>query len=215
VSAADAAPAWRISGTYVEACNCDAICPCRRIDGAQGGRSTYGECTGALSWRITAGGVGDTDLRSLCVVLVLWYSDDEPGSPWRWVLHIDDRADPAQRAALEDVFTGRLGGTPLSQFPWAFKPSNLLAVVPSRIEIDHTPGRGWFRAGGAVSVRIAAPFDTQSPVSCVIPGHDRGGREVVAELLTADDDHFRFAYSGRCGYEATFDYSSEPRSAKA
>ena len=32
---------WQISGTYLEACNCDAICPCRRIDGRQGGRSTY------------------------------------------------------------------------------------------------------------------------------------------------------------------------------
>jgi hypothetical protein len=211
VSATDAAADWRVSGTYLEACNCDAICPCRRIDGAQGGRSTYGVCTGVLTWRITAGSAGATDLSSLCVVLVSWYSDDEPGSPWRWVLHLDERADAAQRAVLEDIFAGRLGGTPLAQFPWAFKPSTLLAVVPSRIEIDHTPGRGRVRAGGAVSVRIAGPFATQSPVSCIIPGHHRTGREVVAERLHVDDEHFQWDYSGRCGYEATFEYSSEPR----
>jgi hypothetical protein len=211
VSTADATIAWRISGTYLEVCNCEAICPCRRIDGAQGGRSTYGVCTGVLSWQIVEGSAGETDLASLCVVLVSWYSDDEPGSPWRWVLHIDERADAAQRAALQDIYAGRLGGTPLAQFPWAFKPSNLLAVVPSRIEIDHTPGRGWFRAGGSVSVRIAGPFETQSPVSCIIPGHDRAGREVVAELLHVGDEHFHFDYSGRCGYEATFEYASDPR----
>jgi hypothetical protein len=142
------------------------------------------------------------------VVLVCWYSDDEPGSPWSWVLHVDERADAAQRSALEDVFAGRLGGTPLSQFPWAFKPSNLLAVVPSRIEIDHTPGRGWFRAGGSVSVRIAGVFETQSPVSCIIPGHTRTGREVVAERLEVDDEYFQWSYSGRCGYEATFEYTA-------
>jgi hypothetical protein len=110
---------------------------------------------------------------------------------------------------LEDIFAGRLGGTPLSQFPWAFKPSHLLAVVPCRIEIDHTPGKGWFRAGSSVSVRIAAPYDTQSPVTCVIPGHDRTGREVVADRVDVHDDHHEFGYSGRCGYEATFEYSSD------
>ncbi len=32
---------WRISGSYLEACNCEAICPCRRIGRRHGGRSTY------------------------------------------------------------------------------------------------------------------------------------------------------------------------------
>jgi hypothetical protein len=143
------------------------------------------------------------------VVLAIWYSDDEPRSPWSWVLYVDERADEPRRTALEDVFAGRLGGTPLSQFPWAFKPSHLLAVVPCRIEIDHTPGRGWFRAGSSVTVRIARPYDTQSPVTCIIPGHHRTGREVVAEALDVHDDHFDFSYSGRCGYETTFEYASE------
>ena len=72
---------WSISGTYLEACNCDAICPCRRIDGSGGGRSTYGECTGSLSWRIEQGSIGDLDVAGLCVVMVIWYSDDQPRSP--------------------------------------------------------------------------------------------------------------------------------------
>jgi hypothetical protein len=46
---------WRISGTYLEACNCEAICPCRRIGGRQGGRSTTGICLGSLSWQIEEG----------------------------------------------------------------------------------------------------------------------------------------------------------------
>jgi hypothetical protein len=46
---------WRNRGSYFESCNCDAICPCRRIDGVPGGRSTYGECLGVLSWVIEDG----------------------------------------------------------------------------------------------------------------------------------------------------------------
>ena len=200
---------WSISGSYLEVCNCDAICPCRRIDGVAGGRSTYGECMGVLSWMIGQGGVGDVDLAGLGVVLVTWYSDDEQGSPWSWVMHIDERAGETQRSALEDLFAGRLGGTPLSQFPWAYKPSNLLAVVPSRIEIDHTPGRGWFRAGGVVDVRISGPYEGDATVSCIIPGHHQRGREVVTELVEVHDERLSFSYSGRCGYEAQFAYSAE------
>jgi hypothetical protein len=200
---------WYLSGTSLEACNCDAICPCRRIDGAAGGRSTTGECTGALSWRIERGEVEGVDVSGLAVVMVIWYSDDQPGSPWRWVLHLDDRGDQRQRAELEAVFSGARGGTPTRQFPWVFKPSDLLAVVPSAIEIDHTPGRGWFRAGGAVTVRVRGPYPTESTVSCVVPGHDRPGRELVCERLEAGDEHFSFQFEGRCGFESSFEYVSD------
>ena len=122
-------------------------------------------------------------------------------------MHVDERASDEQRAVLADVFTGRLGGTPLSQFPWAFKPSNLLAVVPSS-DRDR-PHAGPRLVPGGRRGRGADPraYETQSPVSCIIPGHDRSGREVVAELLDAHDEHFEFRYAGRCGYEATFDYA--------
>jgi len=47
-------------------------------------------------------------------------------------------------------------------------------------------------------------------VTCVIPGHDRNGREVVAEAIDVTErPPLRFELSDRCGYEATFDYSSD------
>jgi hypothetical protein len=41
----------------------------------------------------------------------------------------------------------------------------------------------------------------------VIPGHERGGEELVADELTVEDDALQFAYSGVCGYGSTFDYA--------
>ena len=61
---------WRVAGSYLESCNCEAICPCRRIDGVMGGRSTYGICLGALSWRILEGHVDGVKLDGLGVVFV-------------------------------------------------------------------------------------------------------------------------------------------------
>jgi hypothetical protein len=200
---------WRVSGTYLEACNCEAICPCRTIGGRRGGRSTYGVCLGSLSWQIEEGRAGEVALGGMRAVLANRYDDDESGSPWTFVLYIDERGDERQREALESIFLGRVGGTPELQFPWVWKPSALLGVRHVAIEVDHTPGRGWFRAGGQVSVRIREPVAELETVTCVIPGHDRSGREVVADLLRVEDGPLEFELSGKCGYEATFNYSSE------
>ena len=200
-------PSWAIRGTYFESCNCDAICPCRRIDGVAGGRSTHGECMGVLSWLIEEGSEGTTDLSGFAVAMAIRYSDDEPGSPWSWVLYLDDRANDAQRAALEGIFTGRLGGDAETHFPWAWKPSVLRAVRPARIELDHTPRRQWFRVRDALSVRIRGRVDDPATVTCVIPGHEQEGEELVAEHLKVEDPSLRFEYAGNCGYAARFDYS--------
>jgi hypothetical protein len=199
---------WAISGTYLEACNCEVICPCRRIDGTQGGRSTYGVCNGALSWHIERGHAGDVGLTGLNVALAVIYDDDEAGSPWRFWLYLDERGDDAQRDALEQIFLGRLGGTPDRQFPWVWKASDLQGVRAVAIEVDHERDDGWFRAGNHVSVRINSPVAKDSEVTCVIPGHHQPGREVHSELIRVEDEGLSFEARGRCGFESEFEYSS-------
>ncbi len=209
VPALEPYPPWRLAGSYLEACNCDAICPCRTIGGRRGGRSTYGICMGALSWQVEAGRAGDIDLSGLGAVLACRYDDDEPGSPWSVFLYLDERGDSAQRDALEAILLGRLGGSPEEQFPWVWKPSEVVGVRAAEIEIDHSPGRGRFRAGNQVRVTIREPVAGQEPVTCVIPGHHRSGREVRSEeVRVAERGPLDFGFVGRCGYEATFDYSS-------
>ena len=199
---------WRIAGTYLESCNCDVICPCRRIGGRAGGRSTYGVCEGALSWAIERGHAGDVDLSGLTAVLACRYDDDEPGSPWDFMLYVDELGDADQRAALEAIITGRLGGAALAHFPWAWKESRLLGVRAVPIEVEHEPRRGFFRAGEYVSVRVGAPVDDPEPVTCVIPGHDRTGAEHHGELLRVADGPLAYELSGRCAYQSTFDYAA-------
>jgi len=175
-----------------------------------GGRSTHGMCMGVLSWRIEEGVADGLDLSGLDVVLAVRYSDDEPGSPWDFVLYLDGRADDGGRAALEGIFTGRLGGSALAHFPWAWKPSRLLAVRPAAIELEHRRERARIFIEDRVSVRVSHPVDDQPPVTCVIPGHHQPGEEVVADELRVDDE-LAFAYAGVCGYRTVFDYSSEER----
>src|SRR5690349_9878140 len=201
------ATSWASRGSYFESCNCDAICPCRRIDGVPGGRSTHGICAGALSWLIEEGDAAGTDLAGLAVAMSIRFDDDEPGSPWTWILYLDERASEEQRAALEAIFTGRLGGDALEHFPWAWKASHLVEVRAVAIELDHTRRRQWLRIRDHVTVRIRDRYAGQETVTCVVSGHDQDGEELVAEELRVDDGPLAFEYTGVCGYAATFSYS--------
>jgi hypothetical protein len=198
---------WRIRGSYFEACNCDPICPCRRVDGVMGGRSTHGVCMGVLSWVIEEGVVDGADVAGLPVALALRYSDDEPRSPWTYVLYLDERGTKEQREALESLFTGRLGGDAESHFPWVWKPSNLVAVRRADIAVEHVRTRQRLRIRDHVDVQIRDRYQDQGTVTCVIPGHDRSGEELVTERIAVEDEELSFRFEDVCGYASTFEYA--------
>jgi hypothetical protein len=199
---------WRVAGSYFEACNCDAICPCRR----QGGQklttgSTYGVCDFALSWQILDGRAGALGLSGLSVVLAGVYRDDEAGKPWRVSLYVDERADAAQREALSGIFLGRWGGTPARNF--ARSITDVYAVRPAKIELDHRRTHWFMRAEDFVVVRATEPVPSALAVSCGIPGHDHPGEEVCAELMRVADGPLQFEFTGRCGFASDFEYAAD------
>lgn len=191
---------WRIRGSYLESCNCEAICPCRRVGGGGGGgRSTHGICLGTLSWLIEQGHADRVVLDGLGVVLAIRYDDDEPGSPWSVILHVDDSADRKQAAALKWLF---LDG--LHQLPWIRKARHLIGVKTSAIEIEGTS----VRIGTSVVARASRRYETDLPVACGIPGYDRLGYEMLADELRVDEEPFAWELQGNCAYASDFDYAS-------
>jgi hypothetical protein len=195
---------WRVQGEYLESCNCEAICPCRMIAGVHGGRSTYGECFGLLSWHIEDGSAGAFDLKGLTVALACRYDDDEPGSPWSIVLYLDESGDAEQRAALEAIFLGAAGGERILRLPWIRKPSFVIDVRPSRIEFDGESVRVEDRA----KIRATRRFETDADVRCVIPGYEESGHELYADELAVHDEPFDYVLTGNCAYRSVFHYSS-------
>jgi hypothetical protein len=168
-----------------------------------GGRSTYGICYGALSWRIDEGHFGDVDLSGLATALVIRYDDDEPGSPWSIVLHVDERGDGAQRAALEEIFLGAAGGD-VMRLPWIRKPRNVIDVRVSAIELDGTH----LRVGEAVQLDATWPFETAERVACGIPGYDRAGTEYTTDRFDVEDAPFDWHLEGNCAFAVDFEYAS-------
>jgi hypothetical protein len=198
---------WRLTGSYFEACNCEAICPCRPRGGRPGGRSTFGVCDFALSWRILEGRAAALDLSGFSVVLAGSYADDEPGSPWRAVLYLDQRADEAKRHALGEIFLGRAGGGTLHNF--ARLIGEVYAVRAAAIELDHSPNGQRISAEDYVTVRGVEPVDSDEPITCAIPGHDHPGQELRVEHQRVADPPLAWEIQGRCGFATDFDYRSD------
>ena len=187
---------WRVAGRYLEACNCNAICPCRTVDGVPGGRSTHGVCYGALAWRVEEGNAGPIDLSGSAAVMTYRYEDDEPGSPWTLVLHVDGPVE------LGEILLGRMGGKHVLNLPWVRKPRNVVAARPTKIQFMG----GEVRAGEAVRLRAFVPVPGQASVSCIVPGHDRPGTELYADHVVVEDPPFAFELRGTCAFTRDFEY---------
>lgn len=198
---------WQVAGTYLEACNCDAVCPCRRQGGLKPVGPTYDTCDFALSWQVRRGSYGDVPLSDLSVVLAGSFTTSEAGRPWRVCLYIDDRATPNQHAALSEVFLGKAGGTALRNY--ASRIGAVYAVRQARITLEHAPRRWFIRADEYVTVRGVTPVLEDGAVSCGIPGHDHPGQELQTDTMRVDDGRLKWEVDGRCGFASDFDYRSD------
>jgi hypothetical protein len=179
------------------------------IAGVPGGRSTHGICLGVLCWQIEEGQAGGIELDGLCAALACRYDDDEPGSPWQFVLHVDERGSEEQRDAVAAILLGRAGGELILALPWVRKPSEVIAVRSSPIEISHNRGTHELGVGKAVSMRASRPVETDDRVSCVIPGHHIAGTELYADELRVNDEPFEWELEGNCAFVSDFAYSSD------
>lgn len=193
---------WRIRGSYYETCNCEAICPCRRVDGAPGGDSTYDDCIFLLSWWIEDGRAGEVDLSGIRIAMAGRYSDDEEGSPWTVKLYIDSDADDAQFAALSEIMLGRAGG----DVAFARNIAEVAGIDRAAITLEHKAGQETIRVGEFASARVVEYYDHDFPITCGIPGHDKPGRESISDSSVRDGP-FDWTYVGRCGFSSRFDYA--------
>lgn len=96
---------WNIKGTYVEACNCEAICPCIFFS-----PPTEGSCTVLIGWQIDEGAYEEVSLNGMNTAVLAHSPGHMKDGGWKVALYVDDRADEAQNQALMGIFSGQAGG---------------------------------------------------------------------------------------------------------
>src|SRR2546423_1476680 len=89
------AESWKVAGTYFEACNCAAACPCVFLSAP-----TEGNCTVVIAWHIDKGSFGKVSLDGLNAALMAHSPGHMMQSKWKVALYLDGRASAEQQKAM-------------------------------------------------------------------------------------------------------------------
>lgn len=135
---AAAQTSWKIQGEYFENCNCDIVCPCLFSPlEPMTSTPTEGACEVAFGFHVASGSFGEVSLDGLNVGLIARTPGRMADGNWQVALYLDDRADEAQSAALQAIFTGAAGGVMANLAPLI---GEVLGVRPASISW-HQDGR--------------------------------------------------------------------------
>jgi hypothetical protein len=123
-----AAPSWYARGLIFENCSCALVCP-GHLHFSQ--NCTHERCRGYWALRIDEGRLGDVSLAGTRVLVAFDTPQRMMDGGWVETIIIDEGASAAQRAALEAIVMGHVGGPweKLAAFVATRQPTEFRAIV--------------------------------------------------------------------------------------
>jgi len=205
MSAAPAPSTWKLKGTVYIACNCDYGCPCNF-----NARPSRGECEGQWLWHVDEGEFDGVRLDGLAWTMTC----DWPGAihegGGRAVCLYDERADGAQRDAIEKLVRGGHGG------PWG--------VFINTYDLEHIRAERFRIDANGLATKIAigdGAFRLEyAPITNPVTGAEVHPGAVLPEGLVCKemsfgtsttfvvDDGISYDHSGNYTAIAPFEYGS-------
>jgi hypothetical protein len=150
--------AWNLTGSYVETCSCELMCPCNlSLDHG----ATYDFCRVTLVFNIRDGQVEGTDISGRRVVLIADTPKVMTEGNWRLGVYVDDQATDEQLDKLVKVFGGQLGGPMAALAPLV---GELLGVERAAIEVTDDGLLHRVRVGDSIDFEIedVVPFGVET-----------------------------------------------------
>jgi hypothetical protein len=199
------AESWKVTGTYFEACNCAAACPCVFLSAP-----TEGACTIIAAWHIDQGNFGAVQLNGLNVALLAATPGHMLQTKWKVALYLDDKASADQQKALGGIFSGQAGGHLAVLGPLI---GEVMGVKPVPIEYSANGKRRSLRIPHIAEADIEA-LEGQGGALVTIDNHPMtvvpGHAAVVAtsKKLRISDHGISLDISGKNGFYSAFAYQS-------
>ena len=189
--------AWNLTGSYVETCSCELMCPCN-LSFDHG--ATYDFCRVTLVFNIRAGEVEGTSIAGRRVAMIADTPKVMTEGNWRVGLFIDDQATDEQFDKLGQVFSGQLGGPMGALTPLV---GEILGVERAAIEVHDDGLRHSVKVADAVDFEIEdiVPFgvETGEPVRFSGMFHPVGSDLTMAEAKRSRINAFGIQYEGKTG----------------
>jgi hypothetical protein len=140
--------AYRLEGSMLEVCTCNAICPCWVGQDPDGGT-----CEGIIAWHFDKGDVDGTDVSGLTFAVAVNIPGNALAGNWCAHAFVDDKATSVQEEALLATYTGKKGG-PVADLAQLI--GEVVAVERAPITFEVEKGKGQLKIGSAVDAEMEA-----------------------------------------------------------
>ena len=141
---------YKLEGNMLEACTCNAICPCW-----VGEDPDSGTCHGTIAWHFDKGEIDGVDVSGLTFAVLLHIPANALSGNWRIVACVDDKATAEQEKAILGVYTGEKGG-PVADLAQLI--GEVVAVERASITFGVVEGKGQLKIGTRLDAEIN-PFE--------------------------------------------------------
>src|SRR5437764_10677992 len=189
--------AWNLTGSYVETCSCELMCPCN-LSFDHG--ATYDFCRVTLVFNIREGQIDGADIGGCTVALIADTPKVMTEGNWKLGVFIDDQATDDQFDKLVQVFSGQLGGPMAGLAPLV---GEILGVERAAIDVQDDGVRHSVRIGDAIDFEIEdiVPFGIETGEAVRFSGmfHPGASAPTAADATRSRINAFGIQYEGKTG----------------
>jgi hypothetical protein len=200
-------PKYRVEGSLLEACSCGAPCPCWIGEDPHGGT-----CDAFLAYRIDKGSIKGVDVSGLVFAMVGQIPGNVLKGNWKVVLYVSNKAKPAQKQAILDAWTGKLGG-PLADL--AKLVGEVKGVYDVPIQFKLNKGKGTIKIGDKVEAAMAPYVDAKgkpttlsNTIFTTIPGSPAYVSKATYHKVHVPEHGMEWSFVNRNAIEGAFRFAA-------
>jgi len=187
---------YKVEGRLLEACSCNAPCPCWIGDDPD-----LGYCDALVAYHYDKGHISGLDVSGLTLALVTHIPGNVLAGDWQVAVHVDSKATQQQKEAILAAHTGQLGG-PLADL--APLIGNVMGVYDTPVEFDIVKGKGTIRVGEVVAAEMQPATDAQGrptklvdTVFSTIPGSPAYVGKATSFVVNQPEHGLVWEFNGR------------------
>jgi hypothetical protein len=200
-------PKYKVEGSLLEACSCGAPCPCWIGEDPHGGT-----CDAFLAYRIDKGTIGGVDVSGIPFALICQIPGNVLKGNWKVVVYMSSKAKPAQKQAILDAWTGKLGG-PLADL--AKLVGEVKGVYDAPIHFKLSKGKGTIKIGEKVEAAMAPYVDAKgkpttmnNTIFTTIPGSPAYVAKATYHKVNIPEHGMQWTFENRNAVEGSFRFAA-------
>lgn len=198
---------YEIQGSLLEACSCSAPCPCWIGENPHGGT-----CDAFIAYRIDKGTIRNVDVSGVAFAIVAHIPGNILKGNWKIAVYMGDKASPAQKQAILDAWTGKLGG-PLADI--AKLIGEVKGVHDAPVDFRVEKGKGTIKVGQVIESEMAPytdangnPTTISDTVFSTIPGSPAVVAKATYHRVKIPEHGFEWSFQNRNAIQGDFRFAA-------